>query len=158
MSGSPALVAIVGSGELARAHARVAVAHPDLRLVALIGTDEQSGQTLADDVVNRFEGERPRLFPDLAAALDATAIHIVAISVPDDASGTATAAVRAGTAVVGGRALPDGDAATWFPFDAGPSDGRSADDVAFADHLRQYEGIIGQIGFGPLADQAGARS
>ena len=155
MSGSPALVAIVGSGELARAHARVAVAHPDLRLVALIG-DERSGQALADDVVNRFEGERPRLFPDLAAALDATAIHIVAIGVLDDASSTATAAVGAGAAVVGGRALPDGETATWFPFDAGRSDGRNADDAAFADHLRQYEGILGRIGFGPLADRAGA--
>lgn len=155
MSGAPAKVAIVGTGAIARAHARVAVAHPDLSLVALVGADEREGVALAGEIVQRFEGDRPRRFPDLSAALGATVIDIVALV--DGTSHVADLAREAGVAVVGGpEPIGDQGSGRWFPFDAGRC-GTGDDDAAFADHLRQYEGILGRIGFGPLADRAGAR-
>ena len=159
MNVSPATVAIVGSGELARAHARVAVAHPDLLLVALVGADERAATALADEVVQQFEGERPRRFSDLGSALHAAPIDIVAMGDMDDVDDASAVAVRAGAAVVGGP-VPAGSAGPgrWFPFEIGRSPGGSAHDAAFADHLRQYEGILGRIGFGPLADRVGVRA
>lgn len=159
MSDALAAVAIVGSGEVARAHARVAVAHPDLVLVALVGADERAATALADEVVQHFEGERPRRFSDLASALAAGTIDIVAIGEVDGVSDAAAVAVLGGAIAVGGPVPAEGiGPGRWFPFEISRSAGGSADDAAFADHLRQYESILGRIGFGPLADQMGVRA
>lgn len=150
MSARIATVAVAGSGDLAEAHARVAVAHPDLRLVALIDADLAAATGLAEKVVSRFEGERPPIFPDLVTALGSVDIDLVALAGFDD--GTASAAARAGKAIVGGD--PALDHGLWFPFAANAPTG--ADDSAFTDHVRQYEGVLGRLGFGPQPASAEA--
>ncbi|MET0976003.1 MAG: Gfo/Idh/MocA family oxidoreductase [Leifsonia sp.] len=154
MNDAPARIAIVGSGALARAHARVAVAHPGLRLVAVVDPDKRSATLLAEDIVNRLEGERPALFPDLDSTLAAVDVDIVAVG---DAGGLVdAAAIATGKPVIGG-AVPSSGAEAWFAFAPGVGPlGVTDDDAAFASHLRQYERVLALIGFGPHAVQAGA--
>jgi hypothetical protein len=157
MTPGPATVAILGAGKLARTHARVVVAHPDLRLVAIVDPDAASGAALIERIVHRFEGERALLFADLDSALTALDIDIVAIGEIEDSS-AAGVAVAAGKTVVGGNrdsgAIGPG---RWFPFDdASSADGRGTVDAAFTDHVRQYESVLGSIGRGPSAAMAGA--
>ncbi|WP_411721338.1 Gfo/Idh/MocA family oxidoreductase [Mycetocola sp.] len=154
---TPATVAILGAGKLARTHARVVVAHPDLRLVAIVDPDAASGAALVESIVNRFEGERALLFADLDSALAALDIDIVAIGEVADSS-VADAALAAGKVVVGGDPDPGGsEHGRWFAFDDAASAGRQGMvDAAFADHLRQYENVLSSIGRGPAAAMAGA--
>jgi hypothetical protein len=157
MTPGPATVAILGAGKLARTHARVVVAHPDLRLVAIVHPDAASGAALVERIVHRFEGERALLFADLDSALGALDIDIVAIGEVTDSS-AAGAALAAGKVVVGGDPYPGTDGpGRWFAFDDASSAARQGMvDAAFADHLRQYENVLGSIGRGPLAVQTDA--
>jgi hypothetical protein len=147
MSGGPARVAVIGSGDLARAHARVAVAHPDLRLVALVSADQRAAMALAEMVVLRLEGERPAVFPDLERTLASVDVDIVAVG---EAEISAAEALGLGKPVVGGVAPADGTG-PWFSFESGPYAGTDGD-AAFASHLRQYESVLGRLGFGPSAE------
>jgi hypothetical protein len=155
MSVGPARVAIVGSGELSQSHARVVVAHPDLRLVALITEDAPAGRVFADDIVRRFEGEHPPVFRTLGSALQAVDVDVVAVCETDD--DTVAAAAQAGKAIIGGSARGTAAAAgRWFPFSVTPDPrGGGLGDAAFAEHLRQYESMLGRLGFGPPAQQVG---
>ena len=155
MSGAPAQVAIVGSGELARAHARVAVAHPDLRLVAVVDQDRASATVLAQDIVNRLEGERPALFADLVSALAAVDVDIIAVGRTGRVEATA---IETGKPVIGGDE-PSSNAERWFEFAPGIGPlNVTDDDAAFASHLRQYERVLGLVGFGPDTVRVGAGS
>ena len=158
MTVAPATVAIVGSGALARAHARVVVAHPDLRLVAIVDQNEASGLALIEKIVRRFEGERAPLFADLDSALAAADVDVLAIAEATPVS--ADAAVAAGKVVLGGNPGPEaGKSGRWFAFDDALSvDRTGTGDAAFADHLRQYESLLGSIGRGPLALTTGANA
>jgi hypothetical protein len=144
MTGGPATVAIFGSGELARMHARVVVAHPDLRLVSIIERDSESGEALIETVVHRFEGERALLYADSDTALASEQIDIVAN--PGDAS-VADALIAAGRIVIGGNPGASARASgRWFPFGDGlPAHLQGSLDAAFADHLRQYERVLGCV-------------
>lgn len=155
MTRGPASVAILGTGELARAHARVAVAHPDLRLVAIVDPDAASGSALIERIVRRFEGERAELYPDLDAVLAAIDVDIVAVGDVDDTT-VAGAAVAAGRTVIGGEPVAGSSGpGQWFPFDDARSAAGSPNaDAAFTEHLRQYETVLSSIGRGP--DRAGA--
>jgi UDP-N-acetyl-2-amino-2-deoxyglucuronate dehydrogenase len=157
MTPAPATVAILGAGELARTHARVVVAHPDLHLVAIVDPDAEAGAALIARIVHRFEGERALLFADLDSALTALDIDIVAIGEVADSS-IAGAALNAGKTVVGGEPNPGAiGPGRWFPFDnASSAERHGAVDAAFADHLRQYENVLSSIGRGPNAAMAGA--
>lgn len=149
MTAGPASVAILGTGELARAHARVAVAHPDLRLVAIVDPDAASGSALIERIVRRFEGERAAHYVDLAAALAAIDVDIVAIGEHTDSSVAGTA-VAAGRIVIGGNPVTESGPGQWFPFDdARSAAGTPNADAAFAEHLRQYEVVLSCIGRGP---------
>ncbi|MET4638944.1 Gfo/Idh/MocA family oxidoreductase [Mycetocola sp. 2940] len=157
MTPGPATVAILGAGTLARTHARVVVAHPDLRLVAIVDPDAASGAAMIERIVHRFEGERALLFADLDSALAALAIDIVAIGEIEDSS-AAGQAVAAGKTVVGGNRDPgDSGPGRWFPFDdASSRDRQGSVDAAFSDHVRQYENVLSSMGRGPLAASSGA--
>lgn len=156
MTHGPATVAILGAGKLARTHARVVVAHPDLRLVAIVDPDPGAGAALVEWIVQRFEGERALFFADLDSALAALDIDIIVIGEVADRS-VAAAALAAGKVVVGGTHPGAGGRGRWFAFDdASTAAQQGMVDAAFADHLRQYESILGSIGRGPVAAQAGA--
>ena len=160
MSGGPATVAIVGSGVLARAHARVVVAHPDLRLVAVVDQDEASGVALIDRIVRRFEGERAPLFADLESAIAAVDIDVIAVAEVAPVTDAADLAVTMGKVVVGGNpGSVARESGRWFAFDDALAAARTGTgDAAFADHLRQYESLLGSIGRGPLALTTGANA
>jgi UDP-N-acetyl-2-amino-2-deoxyglucuronate dehydrogenase len=75
-------VAIVGSGIIGHAHARVAIAHPRLRLVALVDVVPDQNDDLADYVEHELHAERPRGFGSLAEALVGTDIDLVVVGTP----------------------------------------------------------------------------
>lgn len=136
---TPAAVVVLGAGDLARAHARVIVAHPDLHLAAIVERDVARGTDLIDAVVRFYEGERPRLIADLDAALEELDVDIIAIGTDTAESGAA--ALPGNKTVIGGD--PQFSTGRWFPFDATPSTERDgASDAAFAAHLRQYEAVL----------------
>lgn len=147
MRSSPAGVVILGSGELALAHARVAVAHPDLELRALVGADDEQIAAMAQLIVHRFEGERPRVFAGLDNALAVCDADIVVIAVDGDDTAATVRALNSGAIVVGGAMAPGGaSAASWYPFEPARSRPDPASDSAFAEHLGLYESILEQAG------------
>jgi len=94
-------VAIVGAGIIGRVHARVAVAHPELRLVALVDPAEGHLAAAADYVELQLGADRPACYTSLADALADARIDVVVIGTP---SGTHVAlaeqAARAGKHVI----------------------------------------------------------
>ncbi|WP_166878398.1 Gfo/Idh/MocA family protein [Salinibacterium sp. ZJ450] len=98
---TPLTVAIVGAGVIGRAHARVAVAHPALNLVAVIDSVTTQAEAVAEYVATDLEGPRPQTFPSLAAALASTHIDLVAITTPSGSHAViAEEAIAAGLHVV----------------------------------------------------------
>jgi len=94
-------VAVVGTGIIGRVHARVSVAHPRLRLVALVDLVESQRAGAADYVERQLGADRPAVYSSLADALADQDIDVVVIGTP---SGThvelAEDAVLAGKHVV----------------------------------------------------------
>lgn len=147
MRNSPAGVVILGSGELALAHARVAVAHPDLHLRALVDADDDAAAAMALLVVHRFEGERPQIFAELDDALAACDADIVVIAGDGDDTAATVRALSSGAVVVGGPKAPAGEwAARWYPFEPARARPDDAEDSAFTEHLDLYESILEQAG------------
>ena len=94
-------VALVGVGVIARAHARVAVAHPGLRLVAVVGRAAGAAHELARYVQVELEGEPPAVLGSLAEVLDDPTVDLVVVTTPSGSHvEIAEAAVNAGKHVV----------------------------------------------------------
>ncbi len=136
MTALPLAVAIVGSGAVGRAHARVAVAHPDLRLVALVDPDLNRRQALADFVERILKGARPATFGALPEALDAFRIDVVAACARDVSRESIDDAIGSGTQAVIGSLLDQ-------VVDDLPGD--RLENQRFAAHLRQYEDFLEAI-------------
>jgi UDP-N-acetyl-2-amino-2-deoxyglucuronate dehydrogenase len=81
MSG-PLRVALVGAGIIGKAHARIAVAHPRLALVAIVNRTVHKGEELAAIVETELEGDRPAVFSTLRKALVVADIDIVVVATP----------------------------------------------------------------------------
>lgn len=94
-------VALVGAGVIGRAHARVAVAHPGLRLIALVGRGADAARELARYVQVELEGEPPAVLGSLAEVLDDPDVDLVVVATPSGSHvEIAEAAVDAGKHVV----------------------------------------------------------
>ena len=94
-------VAVVGAGVIGRAHARVAVAHPGLRLVSIVSRTLDSARELARYVQVELEGDAPAVADSLEAVLVDPAIDIVVVTTPSGSHvEIAEAAVDAGKHVV----------------------------------------------------------
>lgn len=96
----PVGVAVVGAGVIARVHARVAVAHPALRLAVVVGRSPQPAEALADHVSHVLGAERP-LVLDLDEALGRPDVEVVVVTTPSGSHASiAQEAVRAGKHVL----------------------------------------------------------
>lgn len=94
-------VAIVGAGIIGRVHARVVVAHPELRLAALVDPAEGQLAAAADYVEQQLGAERPAGYASLADALAAGHVDVVVIGTPSGLHvALAEEAVRAGKHVI----------------------------------------------------------
>jgi len=97
---SPLRVAIVGCGVIGRMHAEVAAASPDLDVVAVVDPHAERAAAVSD-LLTRSGRRAPQAHGDLAQALDAGGIDVVAVCTP---SGQHTAlaqqALEAGAHVV----------------------------------------------------------
>ncbi|GAA1763603.1 Gfo/Idh/MocA family protein [Agromyces humatus] len=94
-------VAVVGAGVIGRAHARVAVAHPGLRLVSLVDRDADAARELARYVQVELEGDAPAIGDSLESVLADPTIDLVVVTTPSGSHvEIAEAAVNAGKHVV----------------------------------------------------------
>ena len=94
-------VAVVGAGIIGRAHARVAVAHPGLRLVSIVSRTLDSARELARYVQVELEGDAPAVADSLETVLADPAIDLVVVTTPSGSHvEIAEAAVDAGKHVV----------------------------------------------------------
>lgn len=97
----PLGVAVVGAGVIGRVHARVAVVHPNLRLVTCVDRDAASAQSLADYVRDDLKGTPPSLTSSLQSALSDPAVDLVVVTTPSGSHiEIAEAALAAGKHVV----------------------------------------------------------
>lgn len=97
---TPLRLAVVGAGTIGTHHARVAVAHPGLELVAFADAVPETAARAADEV-EHTTGRRPITASSLENALAATEIDVVAICTPSGLHiGPASTALAAGKHVV----------------------------------------------------------
>ncbi|KQO62799.1 Gfo/Idh/MocA family oxidoreductase [Curtobacterium sp. Leaf261] len=97
---APIRLAVVGAGTIGRHHAKVAVAHPDLTVVALVDA-VPAAATAAADEVEATGVPRPITTESIDEALAATDIDLVAICSPSGMHvDLASAAIAAGKHVV----------------------------------------------------------
>jgi UDP-N-acetyl-2-amino-2-deoxyglucuronate dehydrogenase len=78
---SPLRLAVVGAGGIGRHHARVALAHPDLELAALVDAAPAALEAAADEV-EATGAPRPVTAGSIAEAVERTDIDLVAICTP----------------------------------------------------------------------------
>lgn len=77
---TPLRIALVGAGVIARTHARIAVAHEDLVLAAVIDSTLPAAEALAAEIP--AQAGSPAVFGSLAEALRAASFDLVVITTP----------------------------------------------------------------------------
>lgn len=75
---APLRVAVVGCGVIGRLHAEVAAHSPDLEVAALVDPHAPAAEAVAEQLAG-LGRPRPRVHPDLASALAAGGIDVVAV-------------------------------------------------------------------------------
>ena len=75
-------IAIIGAGFIGRVHARVAVAHPGLHLVALQSRSSAAARDLAHYVESELQGEAPRVHAALGEVLADPEVDLVVVTTP----------------------------------------------------------------------------